>query len=190
MILSNTEIKKAIDEGRLGINPLPDLLSNTSSVDLHLGGSIQIPTPGAFNYDLRRGSIAAFLSVHSEAMTLDTRGFILDPNQFILGQTNERISLPISEGTQCLAARIEGRSSSARCGLLVHFTAPTVHSGFEGRLTLEMINLNAIPLTIYPGMPICQLIFEEVLGVPSESPSQFQGQVTPAGIPAKEPPPR
>ena len=61
----------------------------------------------------------------------------------------------------------------------MHFTAPTVHSGFNGRLTLEIINLGGIGITLYPGMPICQLIIEEVKGVPDENPSQFQGQATP-----------
>src|SRR5262249_28086536 len=70
--------------------------------------------------------------------------YILERNQFILGQTREFVSLPIehSENVEtCLAARIEGKSSRARVGLLIHFTAPTVHPGFAGTLTLEMINL-------------------------------------------------
>jgi dCTP deaminase len=103
---------------------------------------------------------------------------------FILGKTLERVALPIIEGRQALAARsrIEGKSSFARCGLLVHFTAPTVHAGFEGTLTLEMINLGTARIALFSGMPICQLILEIVSGDPRPNPSQFQGQATPAGV--------
>jgi dCTP deaminase len=98
----------------------------------------------------------------------------------MLGLTVERVTLPLMQG-QSLAARIEGKSSLARCGLLIHFTAPTVHAGFDGTLTLEMINLGNVGISLFTGMPIAQLILEAVIGDPEESPSQFQGQATPAG---------
>jgi dCTP deaminase len=93
------------------------------------------------------------------------------------------VQLPISgEPDRSLAARIEGKSSRARLGLLVHFTAPTVHPGFSGTLTLEMINLGPVDIQLFPGMPIAQLIVEEVKGRPDfNNPSQFQGQSTAAG---------
>jgi len=78
-------------------------------------------------------------------------------------------------------ARIEGKSSRARFGILIHFTAPTVHRGFRGTLTLEMINLGPASFMLKPGMAIAQLIVEEVKGCPIEKPSQFQGQQNPAG---------
>jgi dCTP deaminase len=65
--------------------------------------------------------------------------------------------------------------------LLVHFTAPTIHAGFAGNITLELINLGAIPILLYPEAPICQLIIEEVQGVPFRNDSQFQGQSTAGG---------
>jgi dCTP deaminase len=66
---------------------------------------------------------------------------------------------------------------------LIHFTAPTVHPGFKGTLTLEMINLGPVPILLHVGMPIAQLIVEEVSGHPASwNPSQFQGQTTPEGI--------
>ena len=80
-----------------------------------------------------------------------------------------------------LTARVEGKSSRARFGLLVHFTAPTIHAGFEGPITLEMMCLGTSPFTLYPGLPICQLVVEQVVGTPSESRSQFHNQATPAG---------
>ena len=94
----------------------------------------------------------------------------------MLGRTLERVSLPLVEGKVCLAARIEGKSSRARVGLLVHFTAPTVHPDFSGTLTLEMINLGHASILLVPEMPIAQLIIEEVRGFPIRNRSQFQGQ--------------
>jgi dCTP deaminase len=101
----------------------------------------------------------------------------------VLGKTLERIELPLINGAEsCLAARIEGKSSRARFGLLVHFTAPTVHPGFRGTLTLEMINLGPADLLLIPGMAIAQLIVEEVKGCPNMKASEFQGQNSAAGI--------
>ncbi|HKI19287.1 MAG TPA: hypothetical protein VKA15_15480, partial [Isosphaeraceae bacterium] len=107
-----------------------------------------------------------------------------DRHTFILAQTREWVELPIEHpdnSETCLAARIDGKSSRARVGLLIHFTAPTVHPGFEGNLTLEMINLGPTSIILPPGMPIAQLIVEEVKGIPRLNPSQFQGQSTPEG---------
>jgi len=80
-----------------------------------------------------------------------------------------------------LAARIEGRSSLARFGLIVHCTAPTIHAEFSGNITLEITNLGSYPIMLRPGMRICQLIVETVEGVPVEAKSQFHGQQEPAG---------
>jgi hypothetical protein len=85
---------------------------------------------------------------------------------------------------QKLAARIEGKSSRARCGLMVHFTAPTVHPGWAGPLTLEMINLGPKAIILRPGMHIAQLIIEEVRGEIFLNPSAFQNQSTPEGGPS------
>ena len=188
MILSNVEIHKAIDEGRLIIAPDPRPRNceeigcpyDTTAVDLHLSSSLSIPSSGPFNYDLRRGGIATFLARNSKHVEIPPAGYVLEPRLFVLGRTQERVTLPITAG-QILAARIEGKSSFARCGLLVHFTAPTVHAGFDGTLTLEMINLGNAGIALYEGMSICQLILETVLGEPQTDDSQFQGQTTPAG---------
>jgi len=194
MILSNRGIQKALDERRLIIRPepeprlpsvaRPDCPYNTTSVDLRLGTKLAEPARGPFTFDLRRGGIAKFLGDNSEAFDIDPRrGFTLDPQQFVLGQTLEYIELPIParDDVPALAGRIEGRSSFARCGLLVHFTAPTVHAGFSGQLTLEMTNLGPNPVLLFAEQPICQLIVEVVESLPFEKPGQFQGQVTPQG---------
>ena len=188
MILSNIEIQKAIDEGRLIITPdpqprSPDLRGcpyDTTAVDLHLGPDLSIPRPGPYTYDLRQGGFATFLARNADHIVIPAGGYTLEPKQFTLGVTTERVTLPLIEG-KSLAARIEGKSSFARCGLLVHFTAPTVHAGFDGTLTLEMINLGNVGISLFAGMPICQLILETVAGDPSANPSQFPGQTKPAG---------
>jgi dCTP deaminase len=99
----------------------------------------------------------------------------------VLGKTLERVELPILDNGTSLAARVEGKSSYARCGLLVHFTAPTVHAGFAGTITLELINLGPLDIALYPSMPICQLIIEQVSGIPFRNDSQFQNQVRAGG---------
>jgi dCTP deaminase len=188
MILSNVEIQKAIDEGRLVITPDPQPRSpeypncpyDTTAVDLHLGPALSIPKTGSFAYDLRQPGFATFLSRNCDHVEITGGGYVLEPKKFVLGITKERVTLPLIP-SQTLAARIEGKSSVARCGLLVHFTAPTVHAGYDGTLTLEMINLGNAGFLLFPGMPICQLILETVVGDPQAHPSQFQGQTTPTG---------
>jgi len=107
--------------------------------------------------------------------------FRLDPGRFVLAQTLERLELPLDEDGPCLAARVEGRSSFARCGMLVHFTAPTIHAGFSGHITLEIANLSPTAILLRPGVYVCQLILEEVVGGPFANPSQFHGQTQPGG---------
>jgi dCTP deaminase len=143
-----------------------------------ISSSLSVPKTGPFNYDLRKGGIAKFLAQNCEHVEIPGAGYALERQLFLLGRTQERVTLPIEGG---LAARIEGKSSFARCGLLIHFTAPTVHAGFDGTLTLEMINLGNAGIMLYEGMPIAQLILETVFGNPEAHPSQFQGQTTPAG---------
>jgi dCTP deaminase len=112
----------------------------------------------------------------------DDQPFVLKPGKLVLGRTFERVALPIRENSDNLAARVEGKSSYARCGLLVHFTAPTIHAGFSGTITLELYNLGPANIALYPGAPICQLIVEVVLGVPFRNDSQFQNQKKPGGV--------
>jgi len=188
VILSNLEIQKAIDEGRLVITPDPQPRSpefpscpyNTTAVDLRLSSALSIPRPGPYTYDLRKPGFATFLARNCDHVVIPETGYALEPKNFVLGITMERVSLPLIPG-QSLAARIEGKSSLARCGLLVHFTAPTVHAGYDGPLALEMINLGNVGISLFPEMAIAQLILEKVEGDPEANPSQFQGQTTPAG---------
>ncbi len=186
-VLSNTELQNALSSGRLTIEPRPapgpgeeGTPYDTISVDLRLSTEISVPRQGLnLTFDLRERGLAKTLEAVYERREVPESGWILQPGQFILGTTIERVGLPLGE--RCLAARIEGRSSLARTGLLVHFTAPTIHPGFEGHITLEIINLGAIPLTLRPGMRLCQLIVETVEGSPVRADSQFHGQARPTG---------
>ena len=195
MILSNVELFKALDDGRIIIKPepaprrpsvsQPHSPYDTHSVDLRLAPEISVPKDGQFVYDITKpGSIANTISSNCNKLHISNeQPYVLKPNKFVLGKTLECVNLPIKpDADTCLAARIEGKSSRARFGILVHFTAPTVHPGFEGTLTLEMINLGAADFLLVPNMFIAQLIVEEVKGCPAENPSQFQGQTTPAGV--------
>ncbi len=184
-VLSNTALNAAMDSGRLRIVPRPGLPPGaddspfgTCSVDLRLSPVLYIPRHGLqLGIDVR-GRITPTLEALYDEREIPPEGFVLHPNRFILGRTIEEVELPLT-----LAARIEGRSSVARVGLLVHFTAPTIHAGFAGRIALEMINLGEFPLILRSGAPICQLIVETVEGLPIRSDSQFQGQATPTGSP-------
>jgi len=193
MILSNIEIHKALDEGRLVIEPEPEprykevgvkyCPYDTHTIDLKLGDEITIPKEGAYAYDfMASGKVADLIAQNSEKRTLvPNQPYHLKTGNFILAQTLETIKLPIDKGQPYLAARIEGKSSRARCGLLVHFTAPTVHPEWEGQLTLEIMNLGKTPFLLHSGMPIAQLIVEQVHGELRSNQSQFQGQATPEG---------
>lgn len=132
--------------------------------------------------NLGRGGFAALFGPNSKRQTItEEQPFSLKTGRFVLGRTLERVELPIGDDGECLAARIEGKSSYARCGLLVHFTAPTIHCGFRGVIALELCNLGPANILLYPGTPICQLIIEVVRGVPFRNDSQFQGQQAPGG---------
>jgi len=196
MILSNVEVHKALDEKRLIIDPEPvprkppigggHCPYDTHTVDLRLSSEIVEPNGNKFVYDVRKpGNLAQLIKSHSETLQSTNRQpYVLEPGRFILGKTIEVIELPIFEGCEtCLAARIEGKSSMARLGLLVHFTAPTIHPGYNGTITLEMINLGPASILLPPEIYIAQLIIEEVRGCPNRNPSQFQGQREAVGVP-------
>ena len=188
MILSNVKIVDAIKKGHLSIAPLPHLIAterpfNTSAIDLTLGRDILVPRDGAnITFALREAFSSEFLERNWRTVAIsEDQPFKLMPYRLVLGRTSERVQLPMREGGPNYSARVEGRSSHARLGLVVHLTAPTIHADFEGTVTLEMVNLGPYPLELTPGIPICQLIIESVDGTPLLVPSQFRGQTTPHG---------
>ena len=198
MLLSNTAIFEALDDGRLVISPepsprLPTIDApkspfNSTAIDLTLGNRFSVPKDDlSITIDVPSGNIVKTLkAIYEEKEVLDGDHFELPPGTFVLAQTREKITLAGERrtdwnGKALVAARVEGKSSFARCGLLVHFTAPTIHCGFSGTITLEMICLGRYPIKLKPGMAICQLLIEEVVGDPQGYKSQFQEQSVPAG---------
>lgn len=191
MILSDADIKKALEDQLITIDPLPEPEHfQPSALDLPLGEQFQLwdipDTPGLTQVlDLSEQKFGITARNHIKNASLDSDGcFILPPYklkpQVLLCQTLSKVSLPIDSQ---IAARVEGRSSLARLGLMVHLTAPTIHAGFAGRITLEVINHGPFHLRLVPRKTmICQYIFECVKSKPGmQITTQFQGQTTPAG---------
>jgi len=186
LILSDGDIRQALDQGRLLIEPRPVTFS-TSAVDLRVGTEFKrwksLPPGMDVTVNLSHVSIPQY-GDYVEDVAPDHDGLVAVPRDgFLLAKTLEIINLPLSS---CLAARVEGRSSFARLGLAVHITAPTVHAGFEGPIVLEIKNLGPFTLKLEPGKtPICQMIFEKVSSQP-EGPlvTDFQKQT---GVLGKRP---
>lgn len=194
MILANTQIQHALDAGDLLIEPAseprdptdPRCPYDSTSVNLRLGEHLLIAPSREkrlpLAIDLRGGGVARLLAKAYEARQIPPdSNYCLEPGAFVLGSTVERVELPLRPDRPCLAARVEGKSSFARSGLIVHLTAPTIHAGFAGHITLELKNLGEYPVLLFPGMYIAQLILERVDGLPASRISQFQGQMKPEG---------
>ncbi len=177
MILSDRSIKKEVESGRIMISPFRAEDIQPASIDLHLDGRLLV----------FRNSTAPFIDLRKEIPDLtemvtieDDNPFILHPGEFVLGNTLERIRL-----ANDIVARLEGKSSLGRIGLLIHSTAGFVDPGFDGTLTLELSNVSRLPLTLYRGMPIGQISFQ-YLSTPADNPygsvrlrSRYQGQAEP-----------
>jgi dCTP deaminase len=151
MILSDRSIREEIDEGRIVIDPFDPDCVQPSSVDLHVDARFRTFHNARYPYiDVKRpmDDLTELVQVN------DGEAFILHPGEFVLGSTRERIVLPDD-----LVARLEGKSSLGRLGLLIHSTAGYVDPGWDGYLTLELSNVANLPITIYPGMKIGQISF-------------------------------
>jgi dCTP deaminase len=163
-VLSDRDIRAALEAGSVRIEPYDAQDLQPSSVDLHLDRSFRVDQP----------DLTELLSVE------DDEPFILHPGEFVLGQTLEWVELPDD-----LVARLEGRSSLGRLGLLIHSTAGYVDPGWKGNLTLELSNVANLPIALYYGMRIGQISFfrmsspvERPYGSP-ELRSRYQGQKEP-----------
>ena len=177
MVLSDRSIRAAIEAGRIEIEPFDPALVQPASVDVRVDRRFRVFHNARYPYiDVRRpmDDLTELVEVQGD------EPFILHPGEFVLGQTLERVALPDD-----LVARLEGKSSLGRLGLLIHSTAGFVDSGFSGNLTLELSNVANLPITIYHGMPIGQLSFMRMDG-PVERPygsaqsgSKYQGQTEP-----------
>ena len=174
MVLSDRSIREEIDAGRIIIDPLGENAIQPASVDVHLDSGFFVFRNSRLPYiDIRKG--AEELTERVEIT--DDVPFILHPGEFVLGSTLENIGLPND-----LVARVEGKSSLGRLGLLIHSTAGYVDPGFKGHLTLELSNVANLPITLYFGMKIGQLSYVRLTSeaeFPYGSPelgSKYQGQ--------------
>lgn len=150
MILSDRDIARAFYQGDIGIAPEPETIQ-PASVDIHLSAQFRVFINTHHTHIDPREDMS---DLTRQVDIADGRPFILHPDEFVLGSTVEHIAL--SAG---FAARIEGKSSLGRLGLLVHSTAGFVDPGFTGTLTLELRNIAQLPVMLWPGYPIAQLSF-------------------------------
>ena len=180
-ILSDKDIKEHLKSGKIVINPLtnPKVQIQPSSVDLRIGREFK-----GFRI-IRKPCIDPMdqsdLESYMESFYIDEgEPFIIHPGEFALATTYETIKLPND-----LVARVEGRSSMGRLGVTMHVTAGYIDPGFHGKITLEISNIGKMPVALYTGQRVCQIVFETMTS-PSEKPyghpdwdSKYMGQKSP-----------
>lgn len=165
MVLSDRDIKKLLTDGTVKISPEPDFAEalGSCSIDLRLGNAFRVFDHSRFPYfDPRSRELSA--DVTSEVKVSENEPFILQPGDFVLATTVESFELPDN-----LLARLEGRSSLGRLGIVVHSTASIFEPGWRGKVVMEMGNMGRMPVALYPGMRVCALTFEE-LSSPAQVP--------------------
>ena len=177
MVLSDRTIARYLEEGRIQIDPYDESLLQPSSVDVRVDRFFRVFHNNRYPYiDVREEQEDLTELVEVD----DGTPFVLHPGEFVLGSTLERIRLPDD-----LVARLEGKSSLGRLGLLIHSTAGFIDPGWDGHVTLELSNVANLPVTIYPEMKIGQLSFVQMTE-PAENPygadslgSKYQDQEGP-----------
>ncbi|MFA5013261.1 MAG: dCTP deaminase [Candidatus Paceibacterota bacterium] len=165
MILSDREIKKYLEENKIQITPKPNLDEQlgSASLDLRLDNEFMVFEHTKNPYiDTRKPE--TFRDITRLVRIGDDEAFVFHPGEFVLASTEEEIFLPDD-----IAARIDGRSSLGRLGIVIHSTAGHIDPGFKGKIVLEMENIGMIPILLYPKTRICQLVFEP-LSSPSTRP--------------------
>jgi dCTP deaminase len=177
VILSDRTLREQIAAGRIVIEPYDETLVQPSSIDVRISNLFRV----------FRNHTAAVIDVKQDLAGMtelieipDDGAFMLHPGEFVLGSTLERVAVPDD-----LVARVEGKSSLGRLGLLIHSTAGFVDAGFDGHITLELANVASLPITLYPGMKIGQVSFM-TMTTPADNPygkgahgSKYQGQTGP-----------
>lgn len=174
VLLSDRDIRAAVDSGDLSIEPFQAELVQPSSVDVCLDKYFRVFNNSRYTHIDPKQEMAELTSLKEVE---DGDGFVLHPGEFVLASTAERFSLPPH-----LAGRLEGKSSLGRLGLLTHSTAGFIDPGFSGHITLELSNMANLPITLWPGMKVGQLCLFQ-LSSPAEAPygtgslgSKYQGQ--------------
>ena len=179
-ILSDKDIIKYLEEGKIEIDPILDEKQiQPSSVDMRLGDEFKVfkVIRKAYIDPKDEDDISSYME---EITVPQGEAFIIHPNEFALATTAEYVKIPDD-----LVARVEGRSSMGRLGVTMHVTAGFIDPGFEGNITLEISNIGAMPVALYPGQRVCQIVFETMTS-PAEVPyghpsrnSKYMGQTRP-----------
>jgi dCTP deaminase len=174
VILSDRDLRTELAAGRIIIEPFDESCVQPSSIDIkvhHLFRVFRNHTAGIIDVKKDMTDLTELVDIPLDGV------FILHPGEFVLGSTLERVAVPND-----LVARVEGKSSLGRLGLLIHSTAGFIDAGFDGHVTLELANVANLPITLYPGMKIGQLSFMKMTS-PAENPygsgakgSKYQGQ--------------
>lgn len=174
MLLSDRDIRQEINNERIVLDPWDEAMVQPSSVDVRLDRLFRLFDNHKYPHidpSIDQPDLTRLVEVKPD------EPFVLHPGEFVLGATYEVVTLPDD-----IAARLEGKSSLGRLGLLTHSTAGFIDPGFSGHVTLELSNVATLPITLWPGMKIGQLCFFR-LSSPAEHPygserygSRYQGQ--------------
>jgi dCTP deaminase len=179
MILSDRDLRDRLKRGDIKVEPLkdPEIQIQPASIDLRLGFDFQ-----TFNFTqvalIDPLDPESFAHLTTQVHLSEDDRFIVHPGEFILATTLEHVEVPSD-----LVARLEGRSSVGRLGIVIHSTAGYIDPGFKGTVTLEISNLGVLPVSLYPLMRICQIAFEQMSSPVSEGydarrTAKYQGQKT------------
>jgi dCTP deaminase len=174
VLLSDRDIRAAIDQGRITLEPYDAEMVHPSSVDVRIDRYFRVFENHRYPHidpSVEQAELTRLVEPDGD------EPFILHPGEFVLGSTYEVVSLPDD-----VSARLEGKSSLGRLGLLTHSTAGFIDAGFSGHVTLELSNVATLPIKLWPGMKIGQLCFFRLTS-PAEAPygsgaqgSRYQGQ--------------
>jgi dCTP deaminase len=174
VILSDHDLRTELAAGRIIIEPFDEACVQPSSIDIKVHNLFRVfrnHTAGIIDVKKDMTDLTELVDIPLDGV------FILHPGEFVLGSTLERVAVPND-----LVARVEGKSSLGRLGLLIHSTAGFIDAGFDGHVTLELANVANLPITLYPGMKIGQISFMKMTS-PAEKPygsgakgSKYQGQ--------------
>jgi dCTP deaminase len=179
VILSDRTLREQLAAGRIIVDPLDESLIQPSSIDVRISNLFRVfrnHTRAVIDVKAEMDDLTELIEIPADG----EQAFMLHPGEFVLGSTLERIALPDD-----LVARLEGKSSLGRLGLLIHSTAGFVDAGWDGQITLELSNVANLPITLYPGMKVGQVSFMQMT-TPADNPygsgkigSKYQGQVGP-----------
>jgi dCTP deaminase len=174
VLLSDRDLRKEIEAGRLVVDPYDQAMLQPSSIDIRLDRFFRVFDNTKYTHidpAVRQDELTSLVE------KTDDEPFVLHPGEFVLGSTYESVSLPDD-----LAGRLEGKSSLGRLGLLTHSTAGFIDPGFSGHITLELSNVANLPITLWPGMKIGQLCLFQLTSAAehpygsAQAGSRYQGQ--------------